>query len=1050
MKCPVCDSPVSPEFRYCSQCGGDLASGAREGMNGTAPGRGSSRDSSASSETLEHKSRFRSYVDHSPHGVFIANERGQYLEVNPAACRITGYDSLELTRLSIADMLPREAQEEGLAAFAQLLKLGSFEGDFPFVKKCGERGWWSVSAVKLSENRLLGMVADITSRKQLEDSLLRTRARLQFLIRSSPAVIYTCEPSGDFGATFVSDTIINQLGYSPEEFIARKNFRVDRLHPEDRDRILAGLQHILEPGRHSHEYRFRHKNGSWRWMRDDFMLVRDAEGRACEIVGAWYDVTDQKHVESRLRASEERYRIFVEHATDAFFLHGKDGVICDVNTRACESLGYTREELIGKLVSQFDPCVTPESMDGIGERLARGETIAFETRHQRQDGSTFPVEVRLRGFESHGEMFAMSLVHDITQRVESDAALRESEERLRLALASANQGLWDLDVNTGETFVTPEYATMLGYDPGEFVETCERFRARLHPEDVAATAKAYDAYLSGERPEYRVEFRQKTRTGEWKWLLSCGKIAAWSDNGLPLRIIGTHTDITTLKDTESALRLNNAAIEASLNGVAIAGLDGRISYVNPSFLKMWGYARDDEVLGRSPTEFWTQPEAAAAIMQLLLEKDHWFGELTALRQDGSTFEVQLSSALIRDSDGKATHMMGSFIDVTQSKQQREALERSQTRLADAQRIAKIGSWELDLVKNRLNWSDEIFRMFGVEKESFGASYESFLNAIHPDDRQRVDEAYTRSLVTRQPYQISHRMKHADGTVKWVTERGISFFDGDGRPVRSIGTVQDVTEQKQAEEKMATLRDELAHVHRLGVMGELASGLAHELNQPLSALALYAGTAQLLAMHEESSELRSILAKIGEQSLRAGDIIRGMRSFVNRDRSTQSAASLNQLIHDALDILEYDLKHQMIGVTLQLDEQLPEIIANRIQILQVLVNLIRNSIEAMSDAPEPARSLTLRTERADGGVRVTITDTGCGYDAAAARTLFHPFQSSKPIGMGMGLAISRKLIEAHNGRIDARSVPGAGASFDFWLPAAQTASDIQPAHEEGSS
>lgn len=249
------------------------------------------------------------------------------------------------------------------------------------------------------------------------------------------------------------------------------------------------------------------------------------------------------------------------------------------------------------------------------------------------------------------------------------------------------------------------------------------------------------------------------------------------------------------------------------------------------------------------------------------------------------------------------------------------------------------------------------------------------------------------------------------------------------------------ERRRAVEQTADLREQLAHVARIGTLGEMAAGLAHELNQPLAAIHLEANAALELGRdylrQDGGGDTRESLERISEQSIRAGEIVKRMRTFARRGQVTRERVSMVPLLQEVLALVDHDLKHNGIQTTIELPGSLPDVTADRVAIQQVLVNLIRNAVEAMTvTAPASHRCLDVRAESADNVVRVSITDTGGGIDPAVADRLFHPFQSTKPSGMGLGLSICRSLIESQGGRVGAGPHPAGGARFHFELPAAQ--------------
>jgi signal transduction histidine kinase len=242
------------------------------------------------------------------------------------------------------------------------------------------------------------------------------------------------------------------------------------------------------------------------------------------------------------------------------------------------------------------------------------------------------------------------------------------------------------------------------------------------------------------------------------------------------------------------------------------------------------------------------------------------------------------------------------------------------------------------------------------------------------------------------------------------------------------------ERKKAVEQMAELREQLAHIARVGTLGEMAAGLAHELNQPLTAIHLEAEAALQLGS-TDPAELRGTLTRIGDQSLRAGDIVRRMRAFARRGETTREAIDVGVLVHEVLALLDHDLRLGQIQIMLLLRDGMPPVEVDRVAIQQVLVNLIRNAMEAMAAPAVLTRRLTIATEATADCVRVSVTDTGGGVDPAVLARLFHPFQTTKSAGLGLGLSICQTLVEAHGGRVGAGPHPAHGALFFFELPMA---------------
>ena len=243
------------------------------------------------------------------------------------------------------------------------------------------------------------------------------------------------------------------------------------------------------------------------------------------------------------------------------------------------------------------------------------------------------------------------------------------------------------------------------------------------------------------------------------------------------------------------------------------------------------------------------------------------------------------------------------------------------------------------------------------------------------------------------------------------------------------------ERNKAIEQTTALREQLTHIARVGTLGEMAAGLAHELNQPLAAIHFEASAALEVPQEESADSMRLALTAIAEQSLRAGDIVRRMRVFARRGQPARELSDVRQLVREVLALLSHELRMHGVDTSEALDE-VPAVLVDRVELQQVLVNLIRNAMEAMTTTPAGERQLLIEAHAANRHVRVSVADSGEGVDPAIAATLFHPFQSTKPSGLGLGLSICQSLIEAHGGRIGTIPRAGRGAVFYFELPAVQ--------------
>lgn len=585
-----------------------------------------------------------------------------YLDVNPALEKILGISGMAGKNNS--DLFPRmrESNPKLFETFGRVVRTG-MPGEFEGYLE-GQDMWLYVSVFSPARGHFIAIGKDITKRKMRENELKTVKLRLEQLLAASPAVIYSCRPEDDFGATFISANLFNQLGYTPDEFMSQSGFWAEHIHPEDAPRVFDGLHKLFETDHHTHEYRFLHKNGTYRWMLDELRLVRDDDGKPVEIIGAWHDISSLK--------------------------------------------------------------------------LAEDE-------------------------------------------------LRENEQSLRLALDAAEMGMWDWNLTTD---------------------------------------------------------------------------ALW-------------------------------------------------------------------------------------------------------------------------------------------------------------------------------WDEREYRLFGIPQDEFSGYAATAFGNIHSDDRQRVREEVNAALSSGQAFQSEFRVMHPDGSVHWLAARGQGVENEKGGSRRMMGVNFDITERKKTENERDkyTRLENMAQVHRLHIAGEFAALLAHQLNQPLTAIRSFAeaGIVRLRRGKVDPLQMRETLEDVVAQSDRAAGSIRDLRKFLARQPQEMVQSDLNAEVNAACSLMEVIARGRQVGVGLELGVNLPPVYMRPSQIEQVIVNLMENALQAISDAGKHEGEIKLSTsfDEPHGLAVVKVEDSGPGITSDLVGKVFDPLYTTKKNGIGMGLAISRSIIEDHGGHIWAES--GPGGCFVFTLP-----------------
>ena len=374
-----------------------------------------------------------------------------------------------------------------------------------------------------------------------------------------------------------------------------------------------------------------------------------------------------------------------------------------------------------------------------------------------------------------------------------------------------------------------------------------------------------------------------------------------------------------------------------------------------------------------------------------------------------------------------------------ARRQAEAyLRRSEAYLAEAQRLSHTGSIGWNVATDEHFWSAETFRIFEYE-ESTKITLPLILERIHPDDRTIAGETLERAARERRDFDYGHRLLMPDGSVKHLHIVARCVTQEPGR-VEFIGAVMDVTAARRAEAELQEAQAELARVTRVTLMGELAASIAHEVNQPLAGIvtSANAGINWLAKDPPNLLKTREAIERILRDGTRAGEVLNRIRTLLKGTSPNRSRMSVNQTIHEVVALFGGELRQNNVELSVELDSKLPAIVADSIQLQQVFLNLVINAVEAMASNANRRKILRIFSEADDlqgtPAVSVKVSDTGMGLSSTDAARLFEAFHTTKPKGMGMGLRISRSIIESHGGRLTAQSNDGPGATFQVLLPA----------------
>ena len=881
-----------------------------------------------------------------------------------------------------------------------------------------------------------GTNLDIEDRKRGEEDLRARELSWRQIVDNIPGLVHTTSATGE--VEFLNQQVLEYFGRSSEDL--KDWSRVDIVHPDDLPRVIEAWRKSVETGQpYEVEQRNRGADGIYRWFQSRGRAVRNPEGE----ITAWYwlntDIDDRKKAEEAQRVNERNLSLIVDSIPGLVVRMSAAGEVELANRQLLAYFGKELEDIRSWTSSGVvHPEDLPRAIEIAGKAFATGDPYDMEIRVRRHDGVYRWFQARgipLR--DAEGRILNWYALHtDIDDRKRVEEALRASELNARM-IVDGIPGLVARVSPAGEVEVVNR--PLLEYF-GKDLEEVRNWAITdaIYPEDLPVAMKVFNNSLPAGDP-FDVEHRLRRFDGAYRWFQS---------RGLPLRdpdgqILNWYvllTDIDDRKRAEEALQLSERNLSLMISAIPaaiqVSRADGTVLSASQSALDYHGVSIADVQREDFRSRFF-HPDDRKRIREkreeALKRPVPFEYEQRALGKDGAYRWFLVRYNPILDDRGEIDRWCAAAFDIEDRKRAETEVKESYLRLAEAQQLSKTGSFITDLVADQHDWSEETFRIFEFDSGT-KVTVEMIRAGIHPEDLPSFDSMIGRAM-TGKDVDFSFRFVTSRGAVKHIRGMARVIEHIAGRPL-FIGALQDVTESKVAEEALNRARSDLAHVSRVTTLNALTASIAHEINQPLSGIVTNANTCLWLLSTDPpdvagARETAQLMIRDGN---RASDVIERLRTLYGKKDSRPESMDLNVATREVISLALSDLQRNRIVVRHQLADDLPSVTGDRIQLQQVILNLIRNASDAMSKIDDRPRELLITTERdEDNRVCLRVKDVGIGFQPQTAGKLFEAFYTTKEHGMGIGLNVSRSIIEAHHGRLWAMANDGPGATFSFSIP-----------------